>query len=143
MEVYRALGSIPSSRSFSSPSARHMFEHIAKGDDEYKFVTQTVPKAAEMLAKLKPADLDEVFVEIDKKTLTDLQKCLLEAIEDSQDIQAENLFKPLEAPKTEAPDGFTEIISTEVDELLGLGVAGEPLTLDQLMGVPSLEDLMA
>ena len=106
MEVYRALGSLPGNRAFSSPSAQYLFEQIAKGDEEYKFVSQVVPKAAEMLAKLKPADLDAAFVEIDRRTLSDLQKCLLDAVAASKDIlvtpEPETSPEGLSAPQTEA-----------------------------------------
>ena len=112
MEVYRALGSLPGNRAFSSPSARYLFEQIAKGDEEYKFVSQVVPKAAEMLAKLKPADLDAAFVEIDRRTLSDLQKCLLDAVAASKDI----LVTP--EPET-SPEGLSEP-QTEADLLATL-----------------------
>jgi len=106
MEVYRALGSLPGNRAFSSPSARYLFEHVQGGEEEMKFINQTVPKAAEMLAKHKPTDLDSVFVEVDKGTLSDLQKCLLDAIEESKGIlvtpEPETSPEGLSAPQTEA-----------------------------------------
>ncbi len=84
LEVYNALGKLPGSRHFSTPSAEYLFNHVTMTGDLDKFITQTVPKAAEMVVKHRAPVLDEQVIEIDRKSIADLQSrlavCLAEEV---------------------------------------------------------------
>ena len=85
LQVYDLLGSAPVDRGSLSTSVAYMLRHVENDGDIDKFLNGTVPKAVEMLAKHKPANLDDVVVEKDKKNIAELQArlavCLREAEE--------------------------------------------------------------
>lgn len=84
MEVYQNLGSLPGSRNWSSPSAKHLFDWAREVENETKFLTTMTPKALDLLNKLRPDDVSEAVLEIDTKTIQELKRHLAVAVESSQ-----------------------------------------------------------
>ena len=85
MEVYQNLGTLPGSRNWSSPSARHLFDWVSLEENKTKFLTTMVPKATDIISKYGDRDVTEEVVKIDKKTLTELHTCLATALEEAQE----------------------------------------------------------
>ena len=83
LEVYQNLGSMPNSRDWSSVSARHLFDWASCPENEGKFLTTMVPKATDLKSKLSPEDVTEAVLNIDTKTIQELQRHLQLAIEAS------------------------------------------------------------
>jgi hypothetical protein len=80
MEVYLNLGSLPNSRDWSSPSAKHLYEWACGVDNQTKFIADLVPKATALLAKLSPEDVTEAVIKLDMKTIGELQRHLEVAV---------------------------------------------------------------
>jgi len=87
MEVYKNLGSMPGKREWSSPSVSHFYDWVVQNDrqNESKFLIDLVPKATALLAKHGLSDVADAVLEIDTKTVKELQRCLRDALGDSAD----------------------------------------------------------
>lgn len=83
MEVYRCLNS-DSDTTDLSHSAKYMLDMVRRDDNAVKFLSDTVPKATALLAKLRPAELDNAAKDIDRKTIAELQKVLKHAVRDCE-----------------------------------------------------------
>ncbi len=83
MEVYKCLHD-DSDTSELSHTAKYMLDMVRRDDNAVKFLSDTVPKATALLAKLRPADAENAAKDIDRKTIAELQKVLTRAVRDSE-----------------------------------------------------------
>ena len=111
MDVYRALGSLPGSRTLATPSANHLLAWAQRAENETKFLADLVPKATAILAKHKPVELSEAAAEIDRKTIAELKICLQEALADAES----GVDK--QSPKAEAVEQTTTLEYNEEESL--------------------------
>ena len=81
MEVFQNFGKQSIDCNWSTQSAKYLYTWTREdAKNEEKFLTTMVPKASDTIAKHGAVDIDEKAVQIDRKTIADLQECLRGAL---------------------------------------------------------------
>lgn len=86
MIAYRNLGKIITTKTLEgSSSAKFLWDWASNPENSDKFITQTVPKATDILARHRKVEQDDQIIEVERKTILDLKLRLLEAIEEASE----------------------------------------------------------
>lgn len=108
MEVYKGQGSLPGSRSWSSPGCQKMFEWCQDEKFYLKFIGDLVPKATAIITKAGLGDVSDAALEIDAKTIGDLKIVLSRAVgachEGKKPTSEVDLMKDLVATSVSEPE---------------------------------------
>jgi hypothetical protein len=87
LTVYKYQGRRMNGRKFSS-SCKSLHEWSENPENKDKFLSQMVPKATDILAKNRKNDDPDAVLESEKRSISELQGILKEAIEESEHVSA-------------------------------------------------------